>query len=265
MYEAMGDVKDKDGNITQSGVLGWDENILSDLRELTRTAQDDTGLVKLIIDGKTLPQLSSEELQMVEDITANFTHIIENTGKRIVSGRSENLAALSSEWIGQLKSKKDIGKLEEAVSNAIITNNLKPIYYFKRLGKVGERLFGDILDAQSDCMRNWESAQTFIDEAKKKYGYNDWVNSEPIKIQTSHGEELTLTAEQAMQLYASFERQKRHYGSAEHITIGGVVFTDEVGKRNIFPPDVFFFGKVFKHGSFAGLARTGKQNCRPSL
>lgn len=158
-----------------------------------------------------------------------------------------------------------MGKLEEAVTRAIITNNLKPIYYFKRLGKVGERLFGDILDAQSDCMRNWESAQTFIDEAKKKYGYNDWVNSEPIKIQTSHGEELTLTAEQAMQLYASFERQKRHYGSAEHITIGGVVFTDEVGKRNIFPPDVFFFGKVFKHGSFAGLARTGKQNCRPSL
>lgn len=265
MYEAMGDVKDQDGNITQSGVLGWDENILSDLRELTRTAQDDTGLVKLIIDGKTLPQLSSEELQMVEDITANFTHIIENTGKRIVSGRSENLANLSSEWIGQLKSKKEMRKLEEAVSNAIITDNLKPIYYFKRLGKVGERLFGDILDAQSDCMRNWESAQTFIDEAKKKYNYNDWVNKNPIKIKTSHGEELTLTAEQAMQLYASFERQKRHYGSAEHITIGGVVFTDEVGKRNIFPPDIFLFGKVFKHGSFAGLARTGKQNCRPSL
>ncbi len=231
MYEAMGDVKDKDGNITQSGVLGWDENILSDLRELTRTAQDDTGLVKLIIDGKTLPQLSSEELQMVEDITANFTHIIENTGKRIVSGRSENLAALSSEWIGQLKSKKEMSKLEEAVSNAVITNNLKPIYYFKRLGKVGERLFGDILNAQSDCMRNWESAQTFIDEAKKKYNYNEWVNKNPIKIKTSHGEELTLTAEQAMQLYASFERQKRHYGSAEHITIGGVVFTDEVGKQ----------------------------------
>ena len=101
-------------------------------------------------------------------------------------------------------------------------NNLKPIYLMERIGsKTLQDLFQNILNAESEWAKFTAESQAFIEEQKKKFGYDKWDLKKKWTFKTETGLEYELNLEQMFSIYAYAKRGDQALG---HLQNDGFVF-----------------------------------------
>ncbi|MBQ4120346.1 MAG: hypothetical protein IJD45_08170 [Clostridia bacterium] len=202
---------------------GLDEDILQDIKTLRES-----------LDGKTLRDLNYYETLLVRNIVDNFAQIIKQANEMFIEGKQYQMSEIGNTAMFELVSKdsKKENALTRAADNAIVYSNMTPVYFFDKIGGVFKTLFDDIVNAQNKWFRNAENGKTFIRQIKEKYHYAQW-GEDTFKFKTEKGDDIEITREQAMLLYAT---AKREYGNdfqkAEHLFRGGVVIEPSVKKLN---------------------------------
>lgn len=200
----------------------FDEGIAEDLKTLEER-----------LEGKTLRELNYYDTLLVKMIVDHFSHILSMENEMFVAGKKYEIDQIGNAAL------RDVSNQKAKRTNFLIDgvdkvkySNMTPIYFFDRLGGTFKKLFNDILHGQDKWYKNVEISKTYITEIKEKYHYDKWDLKEKLKLKTVLGDEIEITREQAMLLYAT---AKREYGNnfqeSEHLFKGGIVI--EPSKKTI--------------------------------
>jgi len=116
-----------------------------------------------------------------------------------------------------------------AINKFLTSKNIKPMYFFKRVGGILQELFDDIRAAQGKWAFRMNEDRAFFRNTVQKYNYYKWADDGQLTFKTSRGDQITLTRDQALELYAIDKREKTNkQQGAEHLAIGGFVYEDAV-------------------------------------
>lgn len=198
-----------------------DEDVLNDLKTLRER-----------LDGKTLRDLNFHETLLIRNIVDNFAQVIKWENEMFIAGKQYEMNEIGHTAMSELTAKKSKREsvLGKTVDKDIVYSNMTPIYFFNRIGGVFKTLFNDVVNAQNKWFRNVENSKTFIRQIKEKYHYSEWQD-DTFRFTTEKGDEIEITREQAMLLYAT---ARREYGNdfqkAEHLFRGGIVIEPSAQK-----------------------------------
>lgn len=221
------------GNEEDIEINGYDEDVAFTLGNDDK--RNEVQSLATVLDGRRMRDLSLEESQLIRDVVDNIWHMIKHENELFLEGRTEEYHKMGIEILKSLKdkdTKKNLKVLSEA--EGMLTKNMTPVYFFEMLGGPLKDLFWELIEGQGKWARNFETSKLFFEKMKSKYRYSEWVN-ETITLTTKYGDELSMTVEQALQLYATARRQ---FGNktqeAQHLNIGGVVLEDGKLSDSVF-------------------------------
>ncbi|MBO5211096.1 MAG: hypothetical protein J6B80_04115 [Clostridia bacterium] len=188
------------------------------------------------LEGKTLRKMTLSETSQVRSIVEHIEWLINNENKLFIVGKKRDAIQVGLEELADLtgKSTKRVIVGTEALEKVIKYNNMTPVYFFDEIGGSLRKVFGDIVKGQDKWYRNIELAKAYILDIKEKYHYSEWEN-DTFSFTTEHGDNIEITREQALLLYAT---ARREYGNnlknTQHLFEGGVVIPpSEVTLRSL--------------------------------
>lgn len=185
-----------------------------------------------IMAERRLSQLTVSELDTVIEITDHLITVINNQVEMWVDGKKHKVEGLGSSAVDQLTAKGQYKHLPLPGHDFVKgwgVNNMKPVYFFERVGGVLEKLFLEMQNkGQRDYARNINAAAAFMDETSKKFAYEKWTDEDPLILKTTQGHTLKLTKSQAMHIWATAKREAIAGKDSRHIMQGGIVFEDEI-------------------------------------
>ena len=183
-----------------------------------------------------------EELQRLDEILTVLSSAITNANELLSDARGAKVSEEASEGIREIDSlgaDRERKKLRNMMNNFLRFQNTTPYYFFKRLGKAGQRVFERIQDGWDKFAMN---AKQVVDFA------NDTYTAEEAKeiqesIHTFHlrrrgdlsagfdkPETVTMSKAQIMSLYCLWKRPQ----AQGHILGAGIRIADyEDGKRTV--------------------------------
>lgn len=175
-----------------------------------------------IENGKRLAKLDATELFVLQSVVDHMHFIVMNESEIFVEGKKENFNKIVSDTVAELKTPKPdfIKKMFDLTSW-----NLTPYYFFKHIGGTFERLFKDLLDGQNNNGLKTAQAHEYIQKLNKKYRAYEWMNDEKKTIKVNN--EVELTVNQALHIYAMAKREATSLQHSKHLTEGGIVFEDK--------------------------------------
>lgn len=207
-------------------IASYDEDIQVDLEELKDT-----------IGGKSLAELTNDELQKISDIVDNFKHMVSKENKLFIEGRRVEIATIGEKTLDEARNKGMFKRLAilsgeklDRFRDLLGKGNITPIYFFKQMGGQMQRLYNDIRNGQDKWAVNMTTAKEFITKTKEKFEYAKWANEkdDTLKFVTARGDSITLTREQAMLIYATRKREIANtQQKANHLKGGGIVFKEK--------------------------------------
>ena len=184
-------------------------------------------------------EAETEVLKMVKEIFDHFHHIIRNENKIFIEGKAANFAELREETLTELQSKDDfVPKLNEdarETKDFFTLGNTLPVYFFKHLQGVFQRMNNAIRHAASKAGLRLNEAREAITEIKKKFHYTDWaqVKGDVFQFTSEEGRKLEFTREQALWVYAVHKRETTNtWQQARHLEDGGFVYEKDVKMHN---------------------------------
>lgn len=188
------------------------------------------------IGNTSFADMSDAQLDAVYDLFKMIKAAISNTNKAFAMARNESISEMGEQAVSDFEAQEKKNKLSlaatQAFKNGIYWNNLKPYYFFRKLGsKVFEDLFGAVRKGEDTWAVDINEASGFAEEIKEKYHYNKWYNQKNSKeFESSAGKKFKLTVPQMMSIYAYSKRED----ADKHLSLGGFVFdslTDVVKKK----------------------------------
>lgn len=100
-------------------------------------------------------------------------------------------------------------------------NNLKPVYFFERLGSPTlKKLFRRLRDGEDTYATDVREAFEFVEKLKEKYHFSKWDMKKTFEFKSFSGKNFELTVQQMMSIYAYSKRDQAY----KHLTDGGFVF-----------------------------------------
>lgn len=180
------------------------------------------------VSGRAWRDLTLEELERVDRVTANLRTMIRTENKIFRDNRAADRVALAEAAKVTAESSK-ARESKGTLDKLLLTGNITPTYFFKRIGGTFEKLFRDIVEAQNVAAKQYNEAKIKLDELKKKYNFKSWYNNKATRIATEGGDEFNLTAGQAMYIYAVSKRETPD-SKTNHLRGEGVV-TEEAIKK----------------------------------
>ena len=203
------------------------ERAMDALRELT--------------NGKRMAQLSLRQLQNITQIMDHVGAMVKNENEMIVDGRKQKVAAVGAQVMRETKGNAQSfrTKFGEGLKNASV-NNLKPDYFFARLGETFRGLFKAMEHGQDDWARSVQDGKIFLQETREKFHYNTWKDRrETVTLREGddgESEELELTVGQMLSIYATAKREGIQVRPGEkqtyHLLGGGIVLPDQFKKQD---------------------------------
>ena len=200
--------------------------------------EKDLETLKNMISGKRLSQLTLNELGIIRNILEHFSAVIKNETELFVNGKNEKLASYGEKALSMFedKGKKKNIKLPNGVKKAwnnITIKNVTPSYFFKKIGGPFEELYSEIRKGQDTYITNLVPAKTFFEETVKKFNAEKWLKDDKKKlsIKTALGENIEITVQQALLIYATAKREMSSGQNSKHLLSGGVVFENQIVKQ----------------------------------
>ena len=204
----------------------YDEDVIASIAEL----ED-------ILTNDIIQNLDNETLGVIEDICNYFDFLVNDREEQFLNGKKRKAKEVGNGALRDLEqehSRLTKSPENDAIANArgfIVTNNLPPYYVFKRLGPTFEKLYNDMVEGSDRCTKHLDTAANFFEELYKKYNYKKW-KKDTVKFQTKYGVEMEITVEQALQLWATGNRERSiNPKQTKHIFSGGVSFDLETIKK----------------------------------
>ena len=210
------------------------------IEEYGKLANSDEGYIRQVFDTDTLEHIKKlredvgetlikdmtlDQLQKVYKAYRMVQKMVTDANKAFASDIKESIVQMGEAAQSEVESHGEKGK--ETIKmlkgfKALGWNNLKPIYLMERTGsKTLQKLFQNILDAESQWAKYAREAQQYIAEQKKKYGYKKWNFDKSKSFTDPAGREYKLTLDQMMTVYAYSKRGEQ---AIEHLRNDGFVF-----------------------------------------
>lgn len=198
------------------------------------------------VEGKRLSELSADELELVNNVTNYFTHIVRDGNKLLVDGRRQNISELASETVRAAENHgyKTYrgGALGGAVNWAdkyLNYDNITPYYFFNRMGGGMKRLYNDMLyNSQLKYSQDINEDQKFMASVYEKYHVWDWSSANQknkndiLRFETARkGAWLEMTRNEVLAAYATYKRGKALGDGAAHMKEGGIVVKSKTPEK----------------------------------
>lgn len=198
------------------------------------------------VEGKRLSELSADELELVNDVTNYFTHIVRDGNKLLVDGRRQNISELASETVRAAENHgyKTYrgGTLGGAVNWAdkyLNYDNITPYYFFNRMGGGMKRLYNDMLyNSQLKYSQDINEDQKFMASVYEKYHVWGWSSANQknkndiLRFETARkGAWLEMTRNEVLAAYATYKRGKALGDGAAHMKEGGIVVKSKTPEK----------------------------------
>lgn len=199
----------------------YDGDILYTIGELAKT-----------LPGKKMTELTTQELQDLANVAGNLKKMISEANEIFINGRKTTLDAAGEEVISQLAEKKDVRRERLKV---LAYKNTTPTYFFDSLGGQLKRCYDGMLEGQNQYAFNMRRAKEHMDGLIEKYHVNDWIRDKNhLKFETIQGKQVELNRDQALALYALWNRETRNKRqNASHLRIGGFMYRGSVDYKGV--------------------------------
>ena len=205
----------------------YDADVESELERLKKT-----------ISGKRLSALSQNQLGTIRNVLDHFDAMIKNETEIFMNGRTQQVKDVGTRTLNELKAKgkkkhRQLGALQGTadMTNKLTVNNLKPVYFFEKVGGEFKTLYWDLHKGQDKYVQNVESAESFFSKTVEQFGADKWLKkNDKVTFTTVRGEKLGLTLEQRLLIYATAKREQLSGQNSLHLMSGGVVFENQITK-----------------------------------
>ena len=175
-----------------------------------------------------LRSMSQAELEMVRDVVNNITHMFEAVNQIRIDGQQRDLEREAGEFMADMRSRKEagLGPVQRA-ARLMQYKELTPVYYGKRVGGIVKEIIDDmILNGQNAYAFHVKEFKEFFEKLVKDKKVNQWINSKQhLRFTTVQDDQLELNMQQALTLYAWWQRETRNtLQNAAHLKLGGFTY-----------------------------------------
>ena len=175
---------------------------------------------------KRLRQMNEEELKQISDVVQHIRFLVDNENQVEVAGRKQKVETLAGRLMDEMR-KRGVASDNPIMRKlrAVMYKEMTPSYYGKQAGGVMEDLIRDVIKSQSGYAFTVQEGADRMAELVEKHHVNDWLHGENLRFTTKAGDEIELTKNQAMTLYAWWERETRNkLQSGNHLRLGGFTY-----------------------------------------
>ena len=224
------EVKNANEAAPQTGGVEIDDETVDALSYLS-------GVISRLDANATLRDLSAHDLEILSNAIQAIKHQVINADKIFVNGRRESLSQIGNAAIDEAnRTAMNPGndKRKTVVNNALFVSNLKPVYFFRDMvGRSMRKVGNELFRGEDDYAQKMLHSKNWYAEVKRRYNVDRWQNvkNDMLSFKTEFGDDITLTREQALDIYAIDRREVLDTGT-HHLRDGGIVFDrDANGKR----------------------------------
>lgn len=184
-----------------------------------------------------------DKLKELNNIVAAVKHTVTTANTVIADGRRQYIDDIGGNIIKTAQVQRPKArefmrkhpyayKMASAVSGFFITGNVKPIYFFDNIGGEMKTLFNDVRQASYKSALTANAIREEYAQIKDKYRYKEWADKsgDLLTIQTKGGSNVSITREQALDIYATAKREQ--IIGTQHLTKDGFVFDKDVVQKN---------------------------------
>ena len=184
-----------------------------------------------------------DKLKELNNIVAAVKHTVTTANTVIADGRRQYIDDIGGNIIKTAQVQRPKArefmrkhpyayKMASAVSGFFNSGNVKPIYFFDNIGGEMKTLFNDVRQASYKSALTANTIREEYAQIKDKYHYKEWADKKGdlLTIQTNGGSNVSITREQALDIYATAKREKLI--GTQHLTKDGFVFNKDVVQKN---------------------------------
>lgn len=184
-----------------------------------------------------------DNLKELNNIVAAVKHTVTTANTVIADGRRQYIDDIGGNIIKTAQVQRPKArefmrkhpyayKMASAVSGFFNSGNIKPIYFFDNIGGEMKTLFNDVRQASYKAALTANTIRVEYAQIKDKYHYEEWADKagDLLTIQTKGGSNVSITREQALDIYATAKREQLI--GTQHLTKDGFVFNKDVVQKN---------------------------------
>lgn len=184
-----------------------------------------------------------DKLKELNNIVAAVKHTVTTANTVIADGRRQYIDDIGGNIIKTAQVQRPEArefmrkhpyayKMASAVSGFFNSGNVKPIYFFDNIGGEMKTLFNDVRQASYKSALTANTIREEYAQIKDKYHYKEWADKKGdlLTIQTNGGSNVSITREQALDIYATAKREKLI--GTQHLTKDGFVFNKDIVQKN---------------------------------
>lgn len=184
-----------------------------------------------------------DKLKELNNIVAAVKHTVTTANTVIADGRRQYIDDIGGNIIKTAQVQRPKArefmrkhpyayKMASAISGFFNSGNVKPIYFFDNIGGEMKTLFNDVRKASYKSALTANAIREEYAQIKDKYRYKEWADNagDLLTIQTKGGSNVSITREQALDIYATAKREKLI--GTQHLTKDGFVFDKDVVQKN---------------------------------
>lgn len=184
-----------------------------------------------------------DKLKELNNIVAAVKHTVTTANTVIADGRRQYIDDIGGNIIKTAQVQRPKArefmrkhpyayKMASVVSGFFNSGNVKPIYFFDNIGGEMKTLFNDVRQASYKAALTANTIRGEYAQIKDKYHYKEWADKagDWLTIQTKGGGNVSITREQALDIYATAKREKLI--GTQHLTKDGFVFDKDVVQKN---------------------------------
>lgn len=200
-----------------------------------------------LLDGASkynnISDMPLDKLKELNNIVAAVKHTVTTANTVIADGRRQYIDDIGGNIIKAAQVQRPkvrefmrkhpyAYKMASAVSGFFNSGNVKPIYFFDNIGGEMKTLFNDVRQASYKAALLANTIRGEYAQIKDKHHYKEWAdkNGDLLTIQTKGGSNVSITREQALDIYATAKREKLI--GTQHLTKDGFVFNKDVVQKN---------------------------------
>lgn len=203
---------------------------------------DSINAIAPVIENMRLTDLDAETLAVLDNIVSNINHIVVHSEDIFINKKATELRDIAESSLADMKQsgytrpKLDENGTASTIKSFFEYKNTLPVYVMERLGDtVMNKLWNPLQNGAAQMVREQVSDSEFLHSMMKKYDMQDWKD-DTLRVTLESGQQIVVTQEQAMYIYAVAKRENTHRGIGgkriNHLGNGGIILP-KIVKENI--------------------------------
>ena len=186
--------------------------------------------------GVTRDGLTNDQLYKIAEVLSMLQHTASQADRLFGDQKKQSVLDTAHAVAEEMDAAVPRGKDQQAewllTAEKMQWNNTTPVYAFERVGSETFReLYWGLMRGQNTYAQIKEDGTRFLQEQRKRYGYDTWDQKQTYDFPCADGKTIRLNLQQMMAVYALSRRDK----ALPHMQEGGLVFDS----KETFPRDKY--------------------------